>query len=252
MAGIYSSSEKYKPLCPSQILIGEKLAAEVMRVLEEEYINPFSILVAEDCLFNLSSGISTNDQLADEILNTSKLGKEMAMKFAAERLMMNGKKKFYDVLPKTRFAAFKMTAKSTKVKKNKKQRTIEVNRDILSWLVNLSVRSGMVINYEKAMEYPLSPVPLSIATAEGGRCTTSMSKLLDIMNPTLTVSPNSPKLIISIYAAKLSALIVDLIAAIRAVTKIQETYKQLAWTFLAALPKGYYQMDLVAGTYRDI
>ena len=47
MAGIYSSSEKYKPLRPSQILIGEKLAAEVMRVLEEEYINPFSILVAE-------------------------------------------------------------------------------------------------------------------------------------------------------------------------------------------------------------
>ena len=176
----------------------------------------------------------------------------MAMKFAAERLMMNGKKKFYDVLPKTRFAAFKMTAKSTKVKKNKKQRTIEVNRDILSWFVNLSVRSGMVINYEKAMEYPLSPVPLSIATAEGGRCTTSMSKLLDLMNATSTVSPNSPKLIISIYAAKLSALIVDLIAAIRAVTKIRETYKQLAWTFLAALPKGYYQINLVAGTYRDI
>ena len=75
MAGIYSSPEKYKPLCPSQISISEKHVAEVIRVLEEEYINPFSVLVAEDCLFNLSSGIPTNDQLADEIRETNKLGK---------------------------------------------------------------------------------------------------------------------------------------------------------------------------------
>ena len=30
------------------------------------------------------------------------------MKFATERLMVNGKKKFHEVLPKTRFAAFKI------------------------------------------------------------------------------------------------------------------------------------------------
>ena len=76
MARIYSSSEKYTPLRPSQILISEKLVAEVISVLEEEYINPFSVLVAEDCLFDLSSGILVNDQLADEILNTKKLGKD--------------------------------------------------------------------------------------------------------------------------------------------------------------------------------
>ena len=138
------------------------------------------------------------------------------------------------------------------MEKNNKQRTMEVNRDILSWLVNLSVRSGMVINYEKAMEYPLSPVPLRIATAEGSRRTTSKSKLLDIINATLTVPRNSPKLVISIDTTKPSALIVDLIAAIRTMTKIQETYKLLAWKFLAALPKGYYRIDLVADTYRDI
>ena len=95
MAGIYSSSEKCKPLRPSQILISEKLVAEVIRFLEEKYINPFSVLVAEDCLFNLISGIPINDQLA-------------AMKFATETFMVNGKKKFHEVLPKTRFAAFKI------------------------------------------------------------------------------------------------------------------------------------------------
>ena len=93
------------PLRPSPILISEKLVAEVIRVLEEQYINPFSVLVAEDCMFNLSSGVHINDQLADKILNTNKLGKEIAMKFATERLMINGKKKFHEALSKTKFAA---------------------------------------------------------------------------------------------------------------------------------------------------
>ena len=110
----------------------------------------------------------------------------------------------------------------------------------------------MVINYEKTMEYLLSPVPLSIAAVEGGRCTTSKRKLLDIINATLTVPPNNPKLVITIDTTKPSALIAHLIAAIRAMIQITETYKQLAWKFLAALPKGYYRIDLVADTYRDI
>ena len=128
MAVIYSSSEKCKPLRLFQILISEKHVTEIIGVLEEEYINPFSVLVAEDCLFNLSSGINVNDQLADEILNTNKLGKELAMKFATERLMINEKKKFCETLPKTKFTAFKMTAKSTKVEKHNKQHAAKVNR----------------------------------------------------------------------------------------------------------------------------
>ena len=42
--------------------------------------------------------------------------------------MVNGKKKFREALSKTKFAAFKVTAKFTKVEKNNKQCTIEVNR----------------------------------------------------------------------------------------------------------------------------
>ena len=52
MTGMYTLSEKYNPLRLSQILISEKPVAEVIRVLEEEYINPFSDHVTEDCLFN--------------------------------------------------------------------------------------------------------------------------------------------------------------------------------------------------------
>ena len=68
----------------------------------------------------------------------------------------------------------------------------------------------------------------------------------------MSVPPNSPKLVISLDNTKPSTLIFDLIPAIRTMTKIPETYKQLARKFLAALRKGYYRIDLVADTYRDI
>ena len=164
-------------------------------------------------------------------------GKELAMKFATERLMVNGKKKFHESLPKTTFATFRMTAKSKKVEKENN---------------NLSASSGMMINYKKSVEHPLSPVPLSISTAKGGRRTTPKCKLLNMINATLIVPPNIPKLVISIDTTKPSTLIIDLIAAISAMMKISETYKKLAWKFTTALPKGYYRVDLVADLYRDI
>ena len=164
-------------------------------------------------------------------------GKELAMKFATERLMVNGKKKFHESLPKTTFATFRMTAKSKKVEKKNN---------------NLSASSEMMINYKKSVEHPLSPVPLSISTAKGGRRTTSKCKLLNMINATLIVPPNIPKLVISIDTTKPSTLIIDLIAAISAMMKISETYKKLAWKFSTALPKGYYRVDQVADLYRDI
>ena len=70
-------------------------------------------------------------------------------------------------MPKTKSPSFKYTAKSVTVQKNNKQCIVEVNRDILSWLVNLSGSSELAINYEKTMEDLL---PIIIAATEGGRC----------------------------------------------------------------------------------
>lgn len=43
MAGISSQYNIYKPMRPSQILLSEKLVTEVIRILDEEYINPFGV-----------------------------------------------------------------------------------------------------------------------------------------------------------------------------------------------------------------
>ena len=60
---------------PSQILASEKRVAEVIRVLEDEYINPFGL--GPDELLNLSSGEGVDAKLVKSILNVCKDGKEM-------------------------------------------------------------------------------------------------------------------------------------------------------------------------------
>ena len=93
------------------------------------------------------------------------------------------------------------------------------------------------------------PVPLSFSTTEVGRHQTTKSKMLEIVIATWATSANSPKLVISVDPNKLSVLIINLIPAIRTMTKKPETYRQLAWRLLGTLPKGYH---LFADTYQEV
>ena len=102
MPGIYSFSKKYKPLRSSQILKRKNLVVEVIRALEKEYFNPFSVLVVDERFFNLSSGIPVNNLLADEVLQAEVLGKNLALAFATKRLLENGARRFLEALPKTK------------------------------------------------------------------------------------------------------------------------------------------------------
>ena len=130
--------------------------------------------------------------------------------------------------------------------------TVAVNRDILGLLVRLSLSSGQAVDFEKALQYPLSPIPLSLATPDGERCETVKSKLLEIILSASQSPPKCPKSIIRIDQLKPSALIIDLIAAIRTMTELPETYYEFTWKLLGSLPKGYKRVDLVADTYREV
>ena len=170
MAGATPKSQLYKAFRPSQIVGSEKMVQRVMDVLQEEYMNPFSVLLDENQLYNLSSGVPVESDLTEKILAVESTGTEIAKTFATERLLTNGTKKFHDALPRNKIWSFKNVSKKIVVKKNQKERTVEVNRDILGLLVRLSLCSGPPsVDFERALKYPLSPIPLSIATPDGER-----------------------------------------------------------------------------------
>ena len=83
MAGVASSVDIYKALCkitslPSQIIKSESNVSQPVQILENDYINPFSITLKATKLFNLSSGAAVEDHLAEKILRIIDAGRSLA------------------------------------------------------------------------------------------------------------------------------------------------------------------------------
>ena len=74
--------------------------------------------------------------------------------------------------------------------------------------------------------YPLSPIPLSLCCADGGRRETSKSKLLDLIINEGSVTLTDPKKEIRNIQQN-SSFVIDLIAALRSLVPFPETYDEL-------------------------
>ena len=78
MAGVTSSVDIYKALRSSQIITSEGKVSQPVQILENDYINPFSITLKATKLFNLSSGAAVEDHLAEKILGIIDAGRSLA------------------------------------------------------------------------------------------------------------------------------------------------------------------------------
>jgi hypothetical protein len=146
---------------------------------------------------------------------------------------------------------FSNSSKKVTIEENKKVKSVEVNQNILGTLLSFSAKSGQAIDLKNALEYPLCPVPLSLANPDGSRRVTTKSKLTEIIiknvkSPVLHPRESQPP------KETVSAFIVDMMASVRSITRVPETYEDLTWKFLQQLPSGYSRVDTVADTYQEV
>ena len=235
-----SNDEIYKPLRKSEIAKEEKKISDVMYVLQDEYLNPFSPRLEQDMLLNLSSGVPAQGNV-DDLLGIWKNGKDLADRFTKERLVSK-EKSFNDPIPRVKVPTFHQT--DVKLSKNKQLKVVEANRNIIGRLLSISIKSGQPINLEASLMYPLFPFPLSLANPDGTKRSTQKSKLLEIITPK---GSNEVPLM-----QEMSTYVVDMIAQLRmCITGVSGTFESLAKRFLHSLPTGYRRVDVVADTYRD-
>ena len=215
----------YKPLRPSQILKSERFVSNIINVLKEEYVNPFDSNLDKGLVVNLSSGIAVAEEVAEEITSTDSSGKDDYQTFCKDRLESK-KVNFHDPISRKKLTLFSSTGQTVSVEKDKKLKSVEVNRNILELLFSASAKSGQVIDFAKALEYPLGSVPISLANPDGSRRVTSKSKLLkvilkhcnsQILHPRESQPPRQ----------LVSAVVIDMMACLRTVTQIPDTYEEL-------------------------
>ena len=136
------------------------------------------------------------------------------------------------------------------IKKGDKTSTVSVNRDIIGSLLSFSTKHEKLINWESALTYLLSPVPLDICSADGIRrkVIKRKRKMESILTEHKVDLEDSKAL--AIQKAE-STLIVDLMAALRSFSSIPETYEELFRNLLSTFPKTYHRVDIVADTYKS-
>ena len=76
------------------------------------------------------------------------------------------------------------------VKKDGKLKSIEVNRNIIGNLQALSAKIGQLIDFNKALEFPLCPVDLNLSNPDGSR-SMQKSKLTKIIIRESTLMDNA-------------------------------------------------------------
>ena len=108
------------------------------------------------------------------------------------------------------------------------------------------METAKAIIFVNARKYPLSPIPLSIRNADGTKRRTNKSTLQKII---LKYSSNN---VVAEIVRENAAYIADLMATVRTMKEIPETFEGLAWQLIKLLPSGYKRVDKVADTYQEI
>ena len=243
LCGISINADAYKPCRPSQILLSEKLVSNVVEVLTDEYINPFDPSIEKDHLYNLSSGEPLSSESADRILKVHATGRNLAQTFIDKRLCSNGIL-FHHPISRNKFTTFSNCKHKVAIKNNS-IKAVEVNRNILATLVSYNIRTGKSIDFEKALMYPLSPVALSLCNADGTKRQTNKSKLAKSILA-YTTDESTPDVI-----KTETAYIIDLMAVIRTMKDVPDTFEDLSWKLAKSLPTGFKRIDIVADTYQQ-
>ena len=240
LCGLDKEGESYKPTRPSQIRRSEKLVESVIEVLTEDYINPFQADVEKDKIVCLSSGVPVSQEIADSLLSLENNGKNQYKDFVNKRILTK-EIAIHNPIKRNPIKNFNTSRRKTVLKGGKK--TIEVNRNILAKLFSISLKQDEKIDFQKALVFPLSEVPLSLCNPDGSMKKTNKSKLstqiLALKNESPQIQPTKST----------AAVVVDLIALIRSMVQIPTTFEELAMDILSLIPKEYTRVDLVADSY---
>ena len=147
---------------------------------------------------------------------------------------------FHLPISRNKIKCFLQSKVQLSIVKDKATKSLEVNRDILTKLLSTPVQSRKPID-EKALQYPLSPVPLSLCNADG---TMRKTNKCDLMKLILQSTNDSTKI-----KEQNSVCIIDLMAAVRTVREIPDRFQDFVFKIIKSIPTGDKRVDIVADSY---
>ena len=161
-----------------------------MNTTQQQFLNPFSPDLHKDKLYNNASGSPVKDSICQSLVMLESNAENVTKDFE-ERLKIDSTKdkSFFSPVKKNKYLSFENANVTITIPKNGKQKDVTCQRDVLCLLVSISYTTKKPVDIEKAMSHPLTPVPLSLCTADGTERKTAKSKLYDATMSELAVVP---------------------------------------------------------------
>lgn len=241
LADMDDSTNPRKCLRPSQIGKSENAVRGIMETIDQYFVSPFDTSLSPDQLYNLVSGKPLDKSATDSLLSCYDRGIEASDQFRERLAAKEDTLRYFDPISRVPWKSFRDGAAKSKVRsKNGKVKDIALQRDILGILAARSTEVEKPIDFKTALSFPLAPVPLSLASSDGMRRKTVKSKLMETLEiPSSDSVPTDPNMI----------FILDVIAQIRAMVNVPETFRLLTRRLLKDIPSRYETVYLACDRY---
>ena len=155
-----------KCLQPGQITKHEQAVQNIMQVLKNDFLNPFSKDLQPSELYNVASGKPASAAVRDCLLGVFERGGKQMDEFQ-QRLNGVGEKHLFNVIERVKWNGFESENMKVKMKVDGKTQEISVQKDVFALLAAKSEEDSTAVDMNAALAFPLAPVSLPLATPDG-------------------------------------------------------------------------------------
>ena len=243
-------SRIHKEATDNRIQQDENAVADVIKIIEERMINPFSVSgesTPEDPqpLSSISTGMVATDEISKWVKVIEDQGKKQLRESVKKRIHLQGVD-IFDPITNNKVSNFSLLRNKAKVKKDGNVTTLDIDRKIFSKLIVVSQTRDF--DLQKLFEFELSSVPLALFNPDGSMRKCTKSEFLKEIESGLAVEE------IDIVPGS-SAVIIDFMVLVRMVctdTSKCKTFGELSETLVSVIFGMYTvasRIDVVCDRY---
>jgi hypothetical protein len=187
-----------------------------------ETTNPFDDKLEKDKLFNISTGRAASEETSAFLLNVNNIGEKARIEFIEKTI--ESPKRFEESIKRQKLKTFSSEVPKRQVIGNdNKIKAVTMMRDLFGSVLYLSLEKD--IDMGLVLQYPLTPVPLSLSHIDG-----SMLK-----TPKVTLLKNLESRIVSIPPNNIDITVVDAMFYLHLQTNLPETFGAVSRHILKSL-----------------
>lgn len=184
-------------------------------------LNPFSSSLKDNLLYNISNGQSASHEVHKFLMNVVEIGEEQRKKFLEQ--CASNPHRFEQSIQRNVIHTFK--AKKIVKRQHGKVTEVKLHRDLFGRLLGISLQQN--VDIEKVLEYPLTPVPLSLCHMDGTINKTDKSKLVKPLIDRENIVESIPK--------ELDVVIIDGFFYLYTLRDIPSTFGGISYNLLRNL-----------------